>query len=192
MERDEQLYARALEGNRAALAELVERYHGPLLKFLFRMTGQAQSAEDLAQETFIRLLTYRGIAPGRFRPWAFRIAHNLACDHLRSAAVRRVQLVADEDGEGMAARQDVETLALQAFDRRQVAALLQRLPSDQREVLVLRFYHELPLEEIAEITSAPLGTVKSRLFHGLRRARQILEAEEVNQDERPYGAKSAS
>jgi RNA polymerase sigma-70 factor (ECF subfamily) len=66
----------------------------------------------------------------------------------------------------------------------QVIALLQCLPARQREVIVLRFYQEFSLEEISTITGAPLGTVKSRLFHGLRRARMILEQEEVNQDER--------
>ena len=68
--------------------------------------------------------------------------------------------------------------------RSQVAALLLRLPTHQREVLVLRFYHDLLLEEIAVITGAPVGTVKSRLFHGLRRARQLLELDEVEQNER--------
>lgn len=187
LDSDESLYAQVLAGSRSALAELVNRYHGPLLKFLYRLTGQAQTAEDLAQETFIRLLTYQGSAPDRFRPWVFTIARNLARDHFRSAPVRReVASQPDFDPadchpghDGLAVLQDVETLASQASERRQVTALLQHLPANQREVIVLRFYHELPLEEIAEITGAPPGTVKSRLFHGLRRARRILQAEEV-------------
>lgn len=187
MERDEQLYARAMAGDRSSLTELVARYHGPLLKFLFRVTGQKQSAEDLLQETFIRILKYRGATPQRFRPWAYQIAHNLARDYFRSAVVRRevgAQPDDELDDERMADPQDTEALELQSYDRQQVAFLLQHLPANQREVLVLRFYHELPLEEISEITGAPLGTVKSRLFHGLRRARQILELDEVNRDER--------
>lgn len=187
LESDEQLYACSLAGDREALAELVARYHRPILKFLYRFTGQLQTAEDLVQETFVRLLTYEGETPRCFRAWVFSIAHNLACDHFRSASVRR-EVVSQPDcdlgNKGLVARQDVEKLSLQASDRRQVAALLQCLPAEQREVLVLRFYHDLPLKEIAEITGAPLGTVKSRLFHGLRRARTILQAQEVKSNEK--------
>jgi len=74
---------------------------------------------------------------------------------------------------------DIENLALQSSAHQQVSALLQNLPASQREVIILRFYQELSLNEISTITGAPIGTVKSRLFHGLRRARRILEAEEV-------------
>lgn len=187
LESDEQMYARVRAGDRTALAGLVERYHGPLLKFLTRMTGQPQMAEDLVQETFIRLLRYCGSSPQCFRPWIYQIARNLARDTFRSAAVRReTDYLPDEDQESewMADPLETENLALQTSDRQQVNALLQNLPARQREVIVLRFYQELSLEEISTITGAPLGTVKSRLFHGLRRARMILEQEEVNQDER--------
>ena len=187
LESDEQLYIRVRTGDRTALAGLVERYHGPLLKFLARITGQTQSAEDLVQDTFIRTLTYRGVPPERFRPWIYQIARNLARDFFRSAAFRReTDYLLDEDqgDDWMAAPVETESLALQSSDCVQVNALLQGLPARQREVIVLRFYQEFSLEEISTITGAPLGTVKSRLFHGLRRARMILEQEKVNQDER--------
>jgi RNA polymerase sigma-70 factor (ECF subfamily) len=186
LEQDEALYLRVLSGDRQALALLAERYYAPLLAFLTRVTGQVQTAEDLVQECFIRMLKYRGPAPSTFRPWAFRIAHNLARDGFRSAANRReIASNVDEAVEEVAPReaQAAEQLAIQADDRAQVAALLQRLPVNQREVLVLRFYHDLPLVEIAEITGVPLGTVKSRLFHSLRRSRQLLELDEVKQNE---------
>lgn len=187
MERDETLYQRMLSGDRQALATLAERYYAPLMAFLIRVIGQAQTAEDLVQESFVRMLKYHGPAPLTFRPWAYRIAHNLARDHFRSAAARReVATDLDEELEEVLLEepQDGERMAIQAEYRSQVAALLLRLPTHQREVLVLRFYHDLPLEEIAVITGAPVGTVKSRLFHGLRRARQLLELDEVEQNER--------
>lgn len=187
LESDEQLYIRVRGGDRIALAGLVERYHGPLLKFLTRMIGQTQYAEDLVQDVFIRLLTYRGDPPEHFRPWIYQIARNLARDYFRSAAFRRETFYLPDEDQGddwMAAPVETESLALQSSDRQQVNALLQNLPARQREVIVLRFYQEFSLEEISTITGAPLGTVKSRLFHGLRRARMILEQEEVNQDER--------
>ena len=182
LDHDEEDYARVQAGDRTALARLVERYHAPLIKFLIRMTGQTQTAEDLVQEAFIRILTYRGAAPARFRPWIYQIARNLARDTFRSAAFRRETEGLPDEAPGLewaADPPDIEGLALQSSAYQQVSALLQRLPASQREVLVLRFYHELPMKEISAITGAPLGTVKSRLFHGLRRARRILEAEEV-------------
>ncbi len=187
LESDEQVYARVRAGDRAALAGLVERYYGSLLKFLTRMTGQTQSAEDLVQESFIRILTYRGAPPNNFRPWIYQIARNLARDTYRSAAIRReIESLPDEDqgDEWMAVPVETESLALQTSNRLQVNALLQGLPASQREVIVLRFYQELSLEEISTITNAPLGTVKSRLFHGLRRARQILEQEDGGRNEK--------
>lgn len=182
MDHDEQDYAQAREGDRVALAGLVARYHAPLLKFLTRMTGQEQTAEDLLQETFIRLLTYRGAAPERFRPWIYQIARNLARDTFRSSAFRReTEGLPDEahGSEWSVDPPDIEHLALQSSAHQQVSALLQNLPASQREVIILRFYQELSLNEISTITGAPIGTVKSRLFHGLRRARRILETEEV-------------
>lgn len=190
LERDEQLYARLQEGDRAALAGLVERYHGLLLKFLIRMTGQTQSAEDLVQDTFIRILTYRGVPPVHFRAWIYQIARNLARDNFRSAAIRRETDHLPDDDQGiecLAAATDAENLILQTSNRQQVNALLQNLTANQREVIILRFYHELSLEDISQITRAPVGTVKSRLFHSLRRARQILEKEEVRRDEKSSG-----
>lgn len=187
MERDEAVYLRVLSGDRQALAMLVDRYYAQLLAFLIRVTGQRQTAEDLVQETFIRLLRYRGAAPADFRPWVYQIAHNLVRDHFRSAHMwREVQSRPDEDPEKdtWAGRNDVEDVAIQADDNCEVIALLQSLPVQQREVLVLRFYHELSLDEIAEVIGAPLGTVKSRLYTGLRAAREILERDEVKQDER--------
>lgn len=187
LESDEQLYIRVRGGDRTALAGLVERYHGPLLKFLARMTGQTQSAEDMVQDTFICILTCRGVPPEHFRPWIYQIARNLARDYFRSAAFRRETFYLPDEDQGddwMAAPVETESLALQSSDCVQVNALLQCLPARQREVILLRFYQEFSLEEISTITGAPLGTVKSRLFHGLRRARMILEQEEVNQDER--------
>ncbi len=187
MESDEQVYARVRAGDRAALSGLIVRYHRLLLKYLSRMTGQTLPAEDLVQDTFIRILTFRGVPPESFRPWIYQIAHNLAIDYFRSARVRReTEYLLDEDQgiERRAEPLDTESLALQSSDRLEVNALLRGLPANQREVIVLRFYHELSLEEISTITGAPVGTVKSRLFHGLRRARQILEQDEVNRDEK--------
>lgn len=178
MEADEALYARSLKGDRAALEILVERYHPPLFKFLYRMTGLEQTAEDLAQESFIRLITYQGEPPRRFKYWAFTLAANLARDHFRSAAYRREEGL-DQLETDLRADEGVEKAVLESVSRQQAAQMLESLPEELREVLVLRFYHDLKLEGIAEILSIPLSTVKTRLYRALRMAGQKLACEEV-------------
>lgn len=177
---DEVLYSRVREGDRAALAELITRYHGPLLRFLYRMTNDDQIAEDIVQDTFVRLMTYEGKAPGRFRPWTFAIARNLTYDIFRSASYRREASVEMGDREWTPAPgPSVEATAARHADRAAVVAALQQLRPHHREVLVLRFYHDLSLREIAEIIGSPVGTVKSRLYHALREAKFRLECQEV-------------
>ncbi|MCU0493186.1 MAG: RNA polymerase sigma factor [Chloroflexaceae bacterium] len=167
---DEQLYQQLLAGDERGLTELVGRYHSPLLGFLYRQTANRALAEDLVQETFARLLTYSGPPPQRFRPWAFTIAANLLRDHVRSAAYRREEPPA-EGGAELAA---TDLRLGQVDDRSAVLPALQRLPPDQRAVVVLRFYHDMKIEDIADVLHAPVGTVKSRLFHALRRLKQEL------------------
>src|SRR5918998_262095 len=155
---DEALYAAVLGGDQQALEELVRRYHHPLLQFVYRQTGDRHLAEDLVQELFTRLVTYPGAPPQRFRPWALTIARNLVHDHFRSGYARREHVLQPAEHDAMA---DVPDTTPQMGERLERAA-------NQREVLVLRFYDELKLEEIAAVTNAPVGTVKSRLFHALK------------------------
>lgn len=174
MQTDETLYAAVMRGQSDALAELVGRYHAPLYRFLVRQTADESLADDLAQETFTRLLTYRGTPPHNFRAWAYTIARNLARDHFKSA-YHRHEYATDFDHERVEDQNPLDDgFAISMADREAVAVALARLSPDHREVLVLRFYDDLKLEEIAEVTGAPLGTVKSRLFHALKHMKAFL------------------
>ncbi len=175
---DEELYKRTVGGDEGALEALVHRYHSPLLGFLYRQTGDRHLAEDLIQETFARLLTYQGEAPRRFKSWAFAVASNICHDHYRRASSRRelpdaLESWGEERVAGSAPPAD--ELLLRDADRQEVVAALQALSPSHREVLVLRFYHEMSMDEIAEVTGAPLGTVKSRNYHALRQMKLYLE-----------------
>ena len=88
---DEALYRAVLAGDEQALEELVRRYHGPLLGYIYHQTADRHLAEDLVQETFTRLVTYQGAPPRQFRPWALAIAGNLVRDYFRSGYYRREQ-----------------------------------------------------------------------------------------------------
>lgn len=181
---DEELYRRLLAGDEGALEALVHRYHAGLLAFLCRQTGDRHLAEDLLQDTWTRMVTYSGEAPRRFKAWAFTIAANLIRDHYRSAYKRRESPDAFAvwgESERSALLTDqgptADELLLRDDSRREVVEALQTLNPVQREVLVLKFYHDMRLEEIAEVTDSPIGTVKSRLFHGLKHLKAYLGRE---------------
>lgn len=175
---DEKLYSQVLKGDMAALSELMRRYHSPIYRFLYRQTGDSTLADDLTQEIFIRLLAYRGTAPTRFKTWVYTIASNLIRDHFKSARYRYEQATdfADDTHEVADAVGDAST------ERDEIIEALAKLTPDHREVLILRFYQDLKLEEIAEVTGAPLGTVKSRLFHALKGMKGFLTVREVAHD----------
>lgn len=182
---DETLYHAVMAGDRSALGTLVQRYHAPLYRFLVRQTGDEALADDLAQETFTRLLKYHGTPPTYFKAWAYTIARNLARDHFKSARSRYEQTV-DFDDHNYHALPD-EDFVLPDDDRQVVINVLGRLSPDHREVLILRFYNDLKVEEIAEVTGAPVGTVKSRLFHALKHMKAFLALQEVGEYARHIG-----
>lgn len=184
---DEVLFEQVIAGSQAALEELVERYYGQLRAYFCRLfNGNLQDAEDLVQETFLRILRYKGRIPYSFRLWIYTVAHNLAYDHFRSARYKRELTSGKTD----AAEDEADYLSLQRADavvhvlednvleRVSAGAIYEnlcRLPVKQREVIIMRFYGEMKLEEIAEIIGCPMGTVKSRLYKGLRKFKRILE-----------------
>jgi RNA polymerase sigma-70 factor (ECF subfamily) len=153
---------------------LIETYQHRLMRYLMFLTSRREVAEDLFQEVWIRVLKrgsqYDGRA--RFDTWIFTIARNLVIDLSR----KRVMASLDEMREGNEDERPFEIVEegpspLDQFEFRENAAELQQvmltLEPSYREVLTLRFHEELALEEIAQITRAPLSTVKSRLYRGL-------------------------
>lgn len=173
---DEQLALQLQQGHRAALATLVERHYDALLGYLYRMmSGDRALAEDLVQETFLRVLTavQQYQHPRPFKPWLYAIATNLARNHYKRADTRHTDSV-DDDLEGEDG--DVPEDVLLARDEVQaVIAALAALSDEQREVIVLYYYQSLEGPEIAAALNIPLGTVRSRLAAGVRRLRQWME-----------------
>lgn len=173
---DEQLALQLQRGHRAALATLVERHYDALLGYLYRMmSGDRALAEDLVQETFLRVLTavQQYQHPRPFKPWLYAIATNLARNHYKRADTRHTDSV-DDDLEGEDG--DVPEDVLLARDEVQaVIAALAALSDEQREVIVLYYYQSLEGPEIAAALNIPLGTVRSRLAAGVRRLRQWME-----------------
>ena len=173
---DEELVRRIKYGDKEALDGLIRRYHKPLHAYIIRMGIESHLAGDIVQEIFIKLLggikMYEETRP--FRPWIYTIACNAYKDYLKKAYVQRDVVMADleskEIGEG-----DPEEILLQREKRVCVAAALQGLSKIHREVVVLRYYQELKLEEMASILEIPTGTVKSRLYNALQQLKKCLQ-----------------
>lgn len=170
---DELLAIRCQLGEPAAFDALIERWHGPLWKYLRRLTGEDDAAAEAVQEVWLRIL--RGIARlrdgSRLRPWIFGIARRVAMDRLREKYAEPPLLSTDDvEVEGAADPSELhEELALLHEE-------LSLLPAAERDVLSFFYLQELSLAEIAEVLGIPAGTVKSRLF----RARHLLRNQLIN------------
>lgn len=171
---DEQLMARIVSGDSGALRPLVERYQEPLHGYLFRMLdGDSGIAEDCVQETFLRLIKPRKYDDGQsFKPWVYRIATNVAIDQIR----KRKPMWLRESFEAASELRGPEAVVERAEATVAIRTALKQLPEDSRTVLMLRFYGDLSLQEIADALEIPLGTVKSRLFTAGQRMREQMAA----------------
>jgi RNA polymerase sigma-70 factor (ECF subfamily) len=174
---DEHLMTEVLRGSAGALTMLVERYHAPLLAYLYRLLGGRQNlAEDFVQESFLRLLQPSGYQQERpFKPWLYAIATNLARDYLKSASTRHQIAVEGEDWHSLFDKAPgPEEVVLATEENQIIAAAIGQLGDEYRSALLLRFYQGMSLQEIAETLHIPLGTVKSRLSVGTHRLRDLL------------------
>lgn len=172
---------RLRDGDVQAVVPLMERYQHRLYRYLLRMVWQQGTAEDLFQQTWLRVMERIGTYdPDRsFESWLFAVARNLALDHLRryqpesldeplASGDTRAELVA---GSGPGA---LEQLLAQERAGWLLQAMSQ-LPAVFREVLTLRFEEEMKIEEIAVVIAVPLGTVKTRLHRAMKHLRAALE-----------------
>ncbi|MFL6438184.1 MAG: RNA polymerase sigma factor [Terriglobales bacterium] len=163
------------------LADLVELYQHRLVRYLLYLTGRREYAEDLAQETWIRVLQRGSQYNGRqrFDPWLFAIARNLAIDYLRTKvkAVQTVSLPNDRDEMLLLPSSGPSPFeaAARSEDAMHLAGQLQILSPLYREALLLRFQEELSLAEIAQVVGAPVTTVTSRIYRGLAALRSAFE-----------------
>lgn len=167
-----------------AFDEIVDAYSGRLYGFFQRMLGRREEAEDMVQDVFVRVV--KGISEyreeGRFEAWLFRIAGNLVRDRLRREPKETAMgSVGGDHADDLKPRTDrptsrtVGTLEYRE-DVDRLQKCLARLPSVEREVILMRHYGELSFAEIAEYTAAPLGTVLARAHRGLAKLRQWMES----------------
>ncbi len=159
---------------------LIEQYQHRLLRYLLHLTGNRALAEDLFQETWLRVLEKGHQYDGRnkFATWLFSIGHNVAIDYLRKRQPSSLDEMNEKDDGPVI---DPPAHGPSAFDlvagqeiASQIQSALERVPAVFREVLVLRFQEEMKLEEIAQLIHIPLATVKTRLYRGVMALRPAL------------------
>lgn len=188
MEKETQVIARGLRRHDPALLDrLIEQYRFRLFRYLLVLTGNRDAAEELFQDTWIRVLErgHQYNQKWKFEFWLFTIARNLVIDRQRRRAPRYVDLLTGFDeaenrpGFDSPRQPSAFDSLAQREEGERVHAALACLPAVYREVLALRFQEDMKLEEIAEVVAAPLPTVKSRLYRGLAAMRRLLEGGEA-------------
>jgi RNA polymerase sigma-70 factor, ECF subfamily len=178
---DNTLINRAKAGDRAAVTAIYECYKPKIYRFLYYRLDDAQAAEDLTTEVFLRVI--EGL-PGYhqngvpFQGWLFQIAHNLTIDHFRRARVRQH---ADLDEEMAADGESPDTAAGRTLVYEQLRLALRRLPEDQCTVVVLRFVAGMPVAQVAHTLNRSESAVKALQARGLERLHQLL-----SQAKEPY------
>lgn len=183
---DEELMRRAQNGDRQAFSIVYERYNTAVLSYLYRMLGNVEDVESIGQEVFLRAFrfapTYR--YPEKLSTWLFTITRNLAINNARRRKRSPVRSVTELNLEGIEVSSDPYQVATRATDNvekqeeiARVLRALEDLPTDQKEVIVLGVFQDLSYAQMEAITGTKAVTLRSRMFHGLRKLAKMIGAE---------------
>ncbi len=183
---DQQLVHLYIDGNTEALSTLVTRYKDKIYTSIYLLVKDKYLAEDLFQDVFIRIIdTLKGgryTDEGKFLPWALRIAHNMCVDHFRK--VKRSPSIKTSDDRDIfevlnfnEASPEQKMMQVQSHER--VRKMIDLLPMDQREVIIMRHYADLSFKEIAELTNCSINTALGRMRYGLINMRKMMVEKQI-------------
>ena len=183
---DQQLIHLYMEGDANALATIITRYKDKIYTSIYLLVKDKYLTEDIFQDVFIRIIdTLKGgryTDEGKFLPWAMRIAHNMCVDHFRK--VKRTPTIKTSEDRDIfevlnfsEAGADQKMMNGQSHDR--VRKMVDMLPEDQREVIILRHYAELSFKEIAELTQCSINTALGRMRYGLINLRKMMTEKQI-------------
>lgn len=170
---------RLKSGDRQAFDAIVERYRDRMVSFAYRMVGNAELAQDVAQETFVRVYKSAGTFrdDGRLSPWLYRIASNVCL----SERTKRAKEALNVDYDTLEDMHDsgvlVDEQALASLDNEKLAGAVAKLSSLHKTALIMHIYQGMTYAEIGEAINVPTGTVKSRIFYAIRKLREVLDTE---------------
>jgi len=183
---DQQLIHLYLDGDTEALSSLIERYKDKIYTSIYLLVKDKYLAEDIFQDAFIKVIdTINGgryTDEGKFLPWVMRIAHNLCVDHFRK--VKRSPSIKTSDDHDIfevlnfsEAGADEKMMQGQSHER--VRKMLDMLPEDQKEVIVMRHYADLSFKEIAKLTDCSINTALGRMRYGLINLRKMMIEKQI-------------
>jgi RNA polymerase sigma-70 factor (ECF subfamily) len=183
---DQQIVNNYIAGDANALSTLVTRYKDKIFTSIYLLVKDKYLAEDLFQDVFIRIIdtlrSGRYTDEGKFLPWAMRIAHNISVDHFRK--IKRNPTIKTSDDRDIF---EVLNFSEEGVDNRimndqtsdKVRRMVDLLPEDQREVLILRHYADLSFKEIAQLTNCSINTALGRMRYGLLNLRKMMTEKQI-------------
>lgn len=183
---DEQLITLFKKGHSSALEELVYRHKDKLYTSIVLLVKDSFLAEDIFQDTFIKIIdtirAERYTEKGKFLPWAMRIAHNLCVDHFRK--IKRTPVIKTSDDKDIFnvlgfSEPSAEEKMMTRQSHDSVRRMLDMLPEEQREVIILRHYAELSFKEIADLTNVSINTALGRMRYGLINLRKMMTEKQI-------------
>jgi RNA polymerase sigma factor (sigma-70 family) len=184
---DQELISEYLSGNHASLAHLVNRHKSKVFAYILMVVKDKQLADDIFQDTFIKVIntlrsgTYK--EEGKFIQWVMRIAHNLIIDFFRKAK-RLPMLEKSNDGSDIfdnvrIIEDSIEDRMINDQIQEDIRSLIELLPREQREVLIMRHYSDLSFKEIAEQTDVSINTALGRMRYALINLRKMIDQKEI-------------
>lgn len=188
--RDLQLARRCAQGDPAALEALVDEYYPAVLNFVRRFTGHRDEAPDLTQDVFLKVLRAIGSYDGgaALRTWILTVAANASRDLVRRRRRTREDVAAEPEMVLLTERPDDRPehrpadQAGRALHARTVRAAVDQLPEVHRLAVILRYYHDMSLQEIAEVSGCTIGTVGSRIHYAMKKLQRVLAADPEAQE----------
>lgn len=183
MPTDDELVEEILSGSQAAMEVLVKRYYKNIFSYIYRDLGDYHTAYDVTQEVFIKMIkfinTYR--EKGRFKNWLYKIAVNTCLDYYRSRSYKCQKNQVELDTKVSDDKNNVWDMFSRNTEREKIKNAIMELPYYQRDALILKYYHDMKIRDIAKVTGSSQATVKSRLRQGLEKLKRILEGGELDE-----------
>ena len=183
---DQQIVSMYIGGDANALSTLVTRYKDKIFTSIYLLVKDKYLAEDIFQDVFIRIIdTLRGgrySEEGKFLPWAMRIAHNLCVDHFRK--IKRNPTIKTSDDRDIFdvlnfSEAGIDTRIMNEQTSDKVRRMIELLPEDQREVIILRHYADLSFKEIAQLSNCSINTSLGRMRYGLLNLRKMMSEKQI-------------
>lgn len=184
---DQELVHHYVDGNEACLEMLIKRHKRKVFTTIYLIVNDRYIAEDLFQETFIKVIhmlkNEKYNEEGKFLPWVIRIARNMAIDYFRKS--KRNPTITDGDGEDIfryieLADENREEQIVRQQTEKQLRFLINQLPEEQKQVLVLRHYGDLSFKEIADLTQVSINTALGRMRYALNNLRKMMLEKEIS------------